>query len=133
MNNFEPKKLALIRILDILKFYSDANHPLTQEEIIDYLESDYGIVIERKAASRNISLLKEAGIEIESDKRGTYFNGQLLSDSELHFIIDSILASKHISQEKSKSLIDRVASLSNKYFNKHIKNTYSLNQTEKEF
>lgn len=68
MNNFEPKKLALIRILDILKFYSDANHPLTQEDIIDYLESDYGIVIERKAVGRNISLLKEAGIEIESDK-----------------------------------------------------------------
>lgn len=60
MNNFEPKKLALIRILDILKFYSDVNHPLTQEEIIDYLESDYGIVIERKAVGRNISLLKEA-------------------------------------------------------------------------
>lgn len=78
MNNFEPKKLALIRILDILKFCSDVDHPLTQEEIIDYLESDYGIVIERKAVGRNISLLKEAGIEIESDKRGTYFNGQLL-------------------------------------------------------
>lgn len=58
MDNFEPKKLALIRILDILKFYSDVNHPLTQEEIIDYLESDYGIVIERKAVGRNISLLK---------------------------------------------------------------------------
>ena len=64
MNNFEPKKLALIRILDILKFYSDVNHPLTQEEIIDYLESDYGIVIERKAVGRNISLLTEDGIEI---------------------------------------------------------------------
>ena len=50
MNNFEPKKLALIRILDILKFYSDVDHPLTQEEIIDYLESDYGIVIERKGS-----------------------------------------------------------------------------------
>lgn len=131
MNNFEPKKLALIRILDILKFYSDVDHPLTQEEIIDYLESDYGIVIERKTVGRNISLLKEAGIDIESDKRGTYFNGQLLSDSELHLIIDSILASKHISQEQSKSLIDRVSSLSNKYFNKHIKNTYSLNQRGK--
>ena len=55
----------------------------------------------------------------------------MLSDSELHLIIDSILASKHISQEQSKSLIDRVASLSNKYFNKHIKNTYSLNQRGK--
>lgn len=78
MNNFEPKKLALIRILDILKFYSDVKHPLTQEEIIDYLESDYGIVIERKAVGRNISLLKEAGIDIESDKRGTFLMANYL-------------------------------------------------------
>ena len=131
MNNFEPKKLALLRILDILKYYSDFDHPLTQEEIINYLEKDYGVVIERKAVGRNISLLKEAGIEIESDKRGTYFNNQLISDSELHLIIDSILASKHISQNQSKSLIDRIASLSNKYFKKHIKNTYSLSQRGK--
>ncbi len=131
MNNFEPKRLALLRILDILKYYSDFDHPLTQEDIINYLEKDYGIVIERKAVGRNISLLKEAGIEIESDKRGTYFNNQLISDSELHLLIDSILASKHITQEQSKSLIDRVASLSNKYFKKHIKNTYSLSQRGK--
>ena len=100
--------------VDILKYYSDFN----------YLEKDYGILIERKAVGRNISLLKEAGIEIEFDKRGTYLSGQLISDSELHLLIDSILASKHISQNQSKSLIDRVASLSNKYFKKHIKNTY---------
>ena len=131
MNNFEPKKLALIRILDILKYYSDDNHPLTQEDIANYLEKDYGIVIERKAISRNISLLKEAGFKIESNNKGTYFNDQLLSDSELHLLIDSILASKHISQNQSKSLIDRVASLSNKYFKKHIKNTYSLSQRGK--
>lgn len=131
MNNFESKKLALIRILDILKYYSNFDHPLTQEEIIDYLETDYGISIERKAVSRNISLLKEAGIDIESDKRGTYFNNRLLSDPEIHLIIDSILASKHITQDQSKSLIDRIASLSNKYFKKHIKNTYSLSQRGK--
>ncbi len=131
MDNFEPKKLALLRILNILEYYSDFDHPLTQEEIITYLEKDYGIIIERKAVSRNISLLKEAGIEIESDKRGTYFAGQLITDSELHLIIDSILASKHISQDQSKSLIDRISTLSNKYFKKHIKNTYSLSQRGK--
>ena len=99
MESFESKKLALLRILDILKYYSDYNHPLTQEEIIKYLEKDYDITLERKAVSRNISLLKEAGIDIESDKRGSYFNGQLISDSELHLLIDTILASKHISQD----------------------------------
>ena len=64
MDCFEPKKLALIRILQILKEYSDCNHPLTQEEISSHLEREYGIAIERRAISRNISLLKEAGFEI---------------------------------------------------------------------
>ena len=67
MESFEPKKLALIRIWQILKEYSDYDHPLTQDDIARHLESDYGIVIERKAISRNISLLKEAGVEIESN------------------------------------------------------------------
>ena len=61
MDTMEPKKLALIRILQILKRYSDINHPLTQEDIANYLERDYKIILERKAISRNISLLKEAG------------------------------------------------------------------------
>lgn len=54
MSGFEPKKLALLRIWQILKEYSDYNHPLTQEDIAIYLERDYGIVIERKAISRNL-------------------------------------------------------------------------------
>ena len=67
MESFEPKKLALIRIWQILKEYSDCDHPLTQDDIARHLESDYGIVIERKAISRNISLLKEAGLKLNRD------------------------------------------------------------------
>ena len=71
-NSFEPTKLALVRILQILEQYSDFDHPLKQQDIIDYLEKDYGIVIERKAVGRNLSLLKEAGFDIASDRRGSY-------------------------------------------------------------
>ena len=74
MEEFEPKKLALLRILDILKKNSDFEHPLKQEEIITFLENDYGISVERKTVARNISLLREAGYEIESTNNGVYFN-----------------------------------------------------------
>ena len=57
MGGYEPKKLALLRIWQILKENSDCDHPLTQEEIGAYLERDYGIEIERKAISRNLSAL----------------------------------------------------------------------------
>ena len=66
MDSLEPKKLALIRIYQILKTHSDYDHPLTQEDISNYLERDYGIMVERKTISRNLSLLKEAGFDIES-------------------------------------------------------------------
>ena len=53
MESLEPKKLALLRIWQILKQYSDCDHPLTQETIAHYLDHDYGIVMERKAIGRN--------------------------------------------------------------------------------
>ena len=45
MDNLEPKKLALIRILQIFEKYSDCDHPLTQEDIARRLEQEYGINI----------------------------------------------------------------------------------------
>ena len=131
MESFEPKKLALIRIWQILKEYSDYDHPLTQDDIAQHLENDYGIVIERKAISRNISLLKEAGIEIESRRAGSYLEERDFEDSELKLLIDGVLCSKHITAKHSTDLIDRLCGLSNKYFRSHVKNIYSVNDWSK--
>ena len=111
MESFEPKKLALIRIWQILKEYSDYDHPLTQDDIARHLENDYGIVIERKAISRNISLLKEAGIEIESRRAGSYLEERDFEDSELKLLIDGVLCSKHITAKHSTDLIDRLVKI----------------------
>ncbi len=127
MDGYEPKKLALIRILQILKNYSDYNHPLTQENIARYLDNDYGIVIERKAISRNISLLKEAGFEIESRRNGSYLEEREFEDSELRMLIDGVLCSKYITAKHSSDLINRLCGLSNKYFRSHVKNICSVN------
>lgn len=131
MEGFESKKLALLRIWQILKEHSDYYHPLTQEDIADKLEKEYGIVIERKAISRNISLLKEAGIEIESRRAGSYLDCRDFEDSELHMLIDGVLSSKHITAKHSKDLIDRICGLSNKYFRSSVKHIHSVNDWSK--
>ena len=131
MESFEPKKLALIRIWQILKDYSDYDHPLTQEDISKHLENEYGIVIERKAISRNLSLLKEAGIEIESRRAGSYLGCREFEDSELHMLIDGVLSSKHITAKHSKDLIDRLCGLSNKYFRASVRHIHSVNDWSK--
>lgn len=125
------KKLALIRIWQILKDFSDYDHPLTQEDISKHLENEYGIVIERKAISRNLSLLKEAGIEIESRRAGSYLECRDFEDSELHMLIDGILSSKHITAKHSKDLIDRLCGLSNKYFRASVRHIHSVNDWSK--
>ena len=86
MNSLEPKKLALLRILQILEQYSDYDNPLKQEDIARYLDRDYGIVIERKAIGRNIFLLKDAGYDILSDRRGSYLASREFGDSELRML-----------------------------------------------
>ena len=93
MDSLEPKKLALIRIWQILHKYTDFDHPLTQDEIVEILDRDYGISIERKAVSRNLSLLKEAGTEIESRWAGNYLETRDFEDSELKLLIDGVLCS----------------------------------------
>lgn len=127
----EPKKLALLRIAQILHKYSDAAHPLKQEDIAVYLSRDYGIEIERKAVGRNLSLLKEADYDIISTRNGCYLEKREFEDSELKLLIDGVLCSKHISPHHSKQLIEKLAELSNAYFRSHIKNIYSVNDWNK--
>ena len=129
--SFEPKKLALVRILQILQKYSDEEHPLTQDFIAKHLSSKYGIDIERKAVSRNISLLKEAGFDIESTRAGSYLAERDFTDAELRILIDGVLSSKHISARYSKELIKKLCSLSNEYFRSHVKYVHSVGDWDK--
>ena len=131
MDSLEPKKLALIRIWQILQKYSDCDHLLTQDDIAAYLERDYSIVIERKAIGRNISLLKEAGVEIESGRNGSYLESRAFEDSELKLLIDSVLCSQHINPRQSSDLIEKLCKLSNKYFRSHVKNIHTVKEWNK--
>lgn len=131
MDNLEPKKLALLRILQIFRKHSSFEHPLKQEDIAKHLESEYGIILERKAISRNISLLKEAGYEIESTRDGSFLDEREFEDSELRMLIDGVLSSKHITAKHSKELIEKLCGMSNKYFRSHVKNIYSVNDWSK--
>ena len=116
-DSFESKKLALLRILQILEKYSDFDHPLTQDAILAYLERDYGIVLEHKAVSKNLSLLQEAGIEIEMrNRKGVYLAARRLENSELQLLIDSVMCSKYIPQSNAMQIVDALKNMGNIYF-----------------
>ena len=131
MEGLEAKKLALLRILQILHKYSDLKHPLTQEKIAYYLDSEYGIVIERKAISRNISLLMDADVEIGHCRDGYYLEAREFEDTELKLLVDSVLCNQNITAKHSADLIEKLCKLSNKYFRSHVKNVYAVKDWNK--
>lgn len=127
----EAKKLALLRILEILQRNTDEAHPLTHNEIADLLLKNYGIEIERKAVGRNISLLLEADYDIVTTKRGVYLNERKYEPSEVRMLIDGVLSSQHIGVKHSRDLIEKLASEENKYFRKNIKHIHAVNDFNK--
>lgn len=127
----ETKKSALIRILQILERETDEKHAVSQDDIVDILERDYGIEIERKAVGRDIALLKDVGYNIESGRGGTKLLDRTFDDSELRLLIDSVLASNHIPEKQTLSLIKRLSSFSSKYFKSHISHVFSVNDWQK--
>ena len=131
MESLESKKLALLRILQILFDYSDREHMLIYEDILSLLQKEYGISVERKAVGRNLSLLKEAGFDIVTTQRGTYLAERQFDDSELRLLIDGVLSSSHVSPSQTKALISKLCGLSNKYFRRHVKNIYSVHEWNK--
>jgi len=130
-DSFEPKKSALLRIREVLENYSDYDHHLTQQEIIEHLEKDYGLSVERKTIGRNIALLKDIGVEVESARDGSYIGDRIFLDAELRMLIDSVLCSRHITIRHSKDLIERLSAMSSKYFRPHVRHVFSVNDWNK--
>ena len=69
---YAPKKMLTLHILDILKRFSDENHPLSQKQIQDILADEnekYRMSVDRKAIKRNLEELIKAGYDIRSEER----------------------------------------------------------------
>lgn len=145
MSNLKRKKLNFA-ILDILRQYTDENHKLSQNDIIELLEKDYDMKVDRKSVKRNITSLLEMGYPIEfsetlrmyPNKDGEMEESYILSDfylerdftdSELRLLIDSLLFSKHIPYSQCKELVDKLEGLSNRYFKSRVRFISTLPET----
>ncbi len=116
MLNTKPhKKLIPLYILKILREYTDLNHHIRQQKIVCLLKKDFSIECERKAVARNISYLIDAGFDICNDK-GYYLAERPFDDCELRLIIDILLFSNYIPKKQCNELIQKVSTLSSRYF-----------------
>ena len=141
------KKTLIINILDILRRYSDEDHRLSQKDIVEILQNEYDMNVERKSVRRNIISLMECGYDIEysesirmipNRKTGEMEESYLWSDfylvrdfndSELRLLIDGLLFSKHIPYSQCKELVEKLEGLSNTYFKSRVKHIRTMPDT----
>jgi len=127
------ERKAILRILEILKTYSDADNTLTHKDISKYLELDYGMFLERKTIRDNLSELAamETKYIINYDERkrikkdGTeevvrtnWYYVHEFTEEELIYLIHTMQHSTSIPSIHRAEIIEKLEGLSNIHFRK---------------
>lgn len=133
------KKTAILCIVEILKKYTDSEHTMTQKQIQDKLETEYGLKLDRKAVKRNLTDLVDMGFDVGYSERirktksgeeetvlTDWYIIRTFDDSELRLLIDSILFSKYIPYSQCRELIEKLENQSNMFFSAKVRHVRNL-------
>ena len=106
--------LRVLYLYKILMRYSDVDHPLSTNQVLQYFNSMYGIQMHRTTVSKYVELLCSSGmdvVEIRSRSKKYYINDRTFDLPELKLLIDAVQASRFISAKKSEALVEKLTSL----------------------
>lgn len=108
------QKLKLLYLLDILMRNTDEEHPMGMKDIIEAL-SNVDVSAERKSIYSDMEELRRFGIDVESNTKGYYIASRDFELPELKLMVDSICASRFITEKKSEKLIKKIESLASRH------------------
>ena len=112
------QKLKLLYVMRYLVRSSDEAHPVTVQQIIDFLGGE-GIPAERKSIYDDVEALRRFGLDILQVKigrqSGYYVGSREFELPELKLLVDSVQSSKFITHKKTLSLIHKIESLASVY------------------
>ena len=104
------QKLKLIYVLDILKKYSDEEHPLNATEIAERLDK-VGVSAERKAVYDDIACLEAYGCDIikaTTPKKGWFIGDREFEIPEIYLLSDAVRSANFISAKKTRELLSKL-------------------------
>lgn len=111
MAKSEKQKLKLLYISKFLMEESDEKHCISTSELIERLAKE-DIQAERKSIYSDIKSLQDFGMEIKQNKSrkggGYYLVNRDFDTSELKLLVDAVSASRFITRERSRKLIEKL-------------------------
>ena len=113
----EKKNARQLYLMRILLDETDEHNALTLQELIERMNSE-GISLERRAIYSDLEALREFGIDVIAEKRGRntyyYIGSRDFQIAELKLLVDSVQASRFITERKSRQLIKKLEDLAGK-------------------
>ena len=107
------QKIKLLRLADILKKYTDEEHPLTATELCDKL-AQVGVSAERKAIYDDIEQLTLYGMDIiqsRSAPKGYFLASRDFELPEVYLLADAVRSARFISAKKTRELVAKLDGL----------------------
>ena len=124
MHNENQRRIFLL--LRLLYDQTDEDHYISVADVLQFWKSN-GILAGRKSVYSDIDLLMEMGVDIiciKSTQNRYFIGSRLFQVPELKLLVDAVESSHFITEKKSKTLIEKLGHLTNKYvanqLNRHI-------------
>lgn len=107
-------RLRILYLYQMLLKDTDESHTLSTPEILRRMKEEHGILMHRTTLPRDIEVLRAVGIDVLVQRRQAIHYSlpeRTLSIPELRLLIDAVLASRFISEEKSAQLTEKLMTL----------------------
>ncbi len=107
-------QLKILYLYQILLRHSDAEHPLSTNELIEMMETYHQIKIHRTTVARYIAELNAGGVEImeiHSRNNQYYLNERTFELAELKLLVDAVESSRFIPEKKSQELVGKLIAM----------------------
>ncbi len=123
------KKSGLLAVLEVLRENSDENHLLSRQEIIERIQENRGLTMDRRTLYSCINLLEEYGYDIsdfERNGKGYALVNRTFSQVEILWLCNAIHACNFIPAKSSNELIKKLLNTQSSYVRKEYSNTVYL-------
>ncbi len=107
-------KLRILYLYKHLLLHSDIDHPISTNQLIADMKSQYDIDVSRNTLVNDLTMLNQSGFNVEvihSHSNSYYIDTDKFDLAELKILVDAVSSSKFITMKKSEDLIERLISL----------------------
>ncbi len=109
MDSKNSSKLKLLCVLELLKKYSDEEHPVTAQTLCELLKTHYDIAAERKSVYSDIECLAASGVNIvKVSRKGFFLAERTFELAEIRLLQDAVLAAGFVTDRRSREICEKL-------------------------